>query len=101
MVLAISKLVEGVSGQRTWPGSAASRAFSLFAAMIALLAISAPARAQVNLQVNKSFVPANVAVGQPSSLTIVVINTSSQPASSVAVTDNLPTSPALRFRGQG
>ncbi len=69
-----------------------------FAALIALLDI-APAHAQ--LQVNKSFSPANIPPSNTSTLTIQILNNTGSVATSVAVTDNLPTSPAGLKIGSG
>ncbi len=70
----------------------------LLAALFTLLA-TAPAHAQ--LQVNKSFSPANIPPSNTSTLTIQILNNAGSVATSVAVTDNLPTSPAGLKIGSG
>jgi uncharacterized repeat protein (TIGR01451 family) len=98
--MAMSDFVKRVGAKKVMSEFAAFRALLRASIILLMLAIALPAHAQ--LLVNKSFVPANVSAGQPSSLTIVVINNTTLPANNISVTDDLPTSPAgLAISGAG
>jgi uncharacterized repeat protein (TIGR01451 family) len=59
-----------------------------------LFSLLLPALASAQLLVNKSFSPANVPPAGTSTLTIQIFNNTATAATSVNLTDNLPTSPA-------
>ncbi len=61
--------------------------------LLALLALGLAEPAAAQIIVNKSFSPANIAPTGTSTLTVEILNNTTTVANSVAVTDNLPTSP--------
>ncbi len=62
--------------------------------LLAVFILLLPSAANAQFLVNKSFTPANVVSGETSILTIQVLNNTTTIANALAVTDNLPTSPA-------
>lgn len=77
-------------GFNSWMSRIGSR---LAAAMLGMAATAIPATSHAQLQVNKSFLAANVAPGEQSTLTIQVLNNTATPATDISVTDAFPTSP--------
>lgn len=75
-----------------WGFEGSFRALARLFAFFAVLLFGHAAQAQIF--VNKTFSPTNVVVGQPTTLTVTVLNNSITPATAVAVTDTFPTTPA-------